>query len=96
MSYSILEALFYGKIIPWERKSTNTHERKELGEKIENERQYFVERMSFDDCQRFEKMFSLFMQVNYEEEIDIYLHGFTLGSLIMMEIMEKKGDIINE
>jgi len=28
--------------------------------------------------------------------MDIYSHGFTLGTLLMMEVLEKEADIIEE
>lgn len=96
MSYSMLEAIFNGKVIPWERKTIPTPHRKELENKIEIDRLYFIQKMSIDDGKRFEELHDRFMELTYEEELDVYSHGFTLGSLMMMEVMEKKGEIINE
>ena len=96
MSYSLIDALFNGKLIPWERKGSFTPKRRELECKIEREKKYFAKKMSLCDRDRFEELQNLFMQATYEEEIDIYSHGFTLGSHLMMEIMEKKENIINE
>ena len=92
----MLTALFNGKIAPWERKFNHSPNRSKLEKKIESETQYFNEKLSSDDCQRLEKLFNLLGQANCDEEVDVYLHGFTLGSLMMMEVMDKKGDIINE
>ena len=96
MSYSMLEALFNGQVIPWERKSNPTPHRKQLEEKIENERLYFTQKMLLEDCERFEELHNLFMQLTCEEELEVYSHGFTLGSLMMIEIMDKKQEIIHE
>lgn len=93
---SIIEALFDGKIIPWERRSIHTPERKALEEKIEKEKKYFTQKMSLDDCKRFEELENLYQEVAFDEELGIYSHGFTLGALLLMEVMRKKEDIINE
>ena len=96
MAYSIMEALFDGKIIPWERRNSNTPERKELEEKLENSKRYFIEKMSLDDRQRFQGFEDLYSDAAFDEEVDIYSHGFTLGILLMMEVMLKKEEIINK
>lgn len=90
MTYSIMEALFDGRIIPWERRSPPTPERRELAAKIENEKRHFVEKMSLDDCKRFEELENLYNQAALDEEVGVYAHGFTLGALLMMEVMEQK------
>ena len=95
MPYSIMEALFDGKIIPWERRNTNSAERKALEEKIENEKRYFIGKMSLDDCTRFEALVGLYADATYDEEVEIYSHGFTLGALLMLEVTAKKEAIIN-
>lgn len=95
MSYSIMEALFDGRVIPWERRNTHTSERKALEEKIENEKRHFIEKMSIDDCKRFQDLENLLGNATFDEEVDIYSHGFMLGMLLMMEVMEKKDSVIN-
>lgn len=95
MSYSIMEALFDGRVIPWERRNTMSAERQELANKIEDEKRYFVEKMSLDDCKRFEELEGLYNEAGLDEEVDIYSHGFTLGALLMLEVMEKKREIIS-
>ena len=96
MAYSIMEALFDGRVIPWERRNVMSAERKALEEKIQNEKRHFIERMSLDDCKRFEELEGLYNTAGLDEEVDIYSHGFTLGALLMMEVMAKKEKIINE
>ena len=92
----MLEALCNGKIIPWERKNIPTLKSKELYDKLEEERLYFTKKMSPADCKRYEELYGLFMEATYNEEMDSYSQGFTVGSLIMMEIMEKKELIISD
>lgn len=96
MAYSIMEALFDGRVIPWERRNVMSAERKALEKKIEDEKRYFIQKMSLDDCQRFQAFVDLLSAAGLDEEVDVYSHGFTLGTLLMLEVMEKKGEIINE
>lgn len=95
MSFPIMEALFNGRIIPWERSNADTPERKALEEKIEHEKRHFVEKMSMDDCKRFQDLENLYLQSSFDEQEQIYIHGFTLGALLMMEVMENKEGVIN-
>lgn len=94
MLYSIMEALFDGGIIPWERRRRMSKERKAIEEKIQREKRYFVEKMSLDDCQRFEALEALYGEAAHDEETDTYAHGFTLGAMLMLEVMEKKSDML--
>ena len=96
MTYSIMEALFVGRVIPWERYNLMSAERKALEEKIQKEKRYFIEKMSLDDCKRFEELEGLYNEAGLDEEVDIYSNGFTLGALLMMEVMAKKQEIIDE
>ena len=96
MEKSIIEALYNGKIAPWERRFMHTPERDKLEERIEAEKNYFQGKMSEDDWAHFAKLEELLGNTSAYEDIDSYLHGFTLGALIMLEIMEKKDIIINE
>lgn len=96
MSKSIFEALFFGKISIWEREVTVSPERREIEKKIESEKRYFIEKMSLDDCQRFQALENLYIQASEDEEIGIFSHGFTMGALIMLEIYAGRDEIINE
>ena len=90
---SIFKALIYGRINPWDRRIIHSSERKEIEQKIEAEKGYFIERMSPDDYKRFEALESLYFQVSVDEDIDIFTHGFTMGVLIMQAVSAKQEDI---
>lgn len=64
MSYSIMEALFDGRIIPWERRCTITPEHRALVDKIGKEKSHFIEKMSLDDCKRFDELEQLFTEAH--------------------------------
>ena len=60
MAYSIMAALFDERFTQYERCAALTDERKAIKEKIENEKLYFTDKMSFDDCQRYQELEELY------------------------------------
>lgn len=89
---SILEDLYYGRISVWGRKATPSAERSEVSRKIEDERQYFLGKMSPDDCERFQALEDLYTQSGDFEEIDAFYHGFRMGALLMIEVFADDKD----
>ena len=65
-------------------------------EKYQKEKQLYIETISSEDCKSFKHLEEMFMQVAFDEEVQIYSHGFTLGALLMMEVLQKKETIINK
>lgn len=95
MSYSTMEALSGGRVVSWGRRSIHAPERKTLEEKTENKTRCFIEKMSLDECRRFQQLENLFLQAAFDDEADIYPHSFTLSALLMTEITIKKEAIRN-
>lgn len=96
MRHSILHALFDGNVIPWERPIPMSAERMALETKIESEKQYFMESISSDDRKRFEELTDMYAEVSFDEDNTACSYGFTLGALLMMEVMEKKEAMIRK
>jgi len=92
----IMKALYYGRVIPWERRVVMTDERKKVEKSIEREKQYFAESMSTADRERFERLGNLCVSASCYEDVDIYSNGFTLGALLMLEVLENAESIISE
>jgi len=90
MSPSILEALYNGDLNPGERPYNSNPKRKRLNEKIETEREYFVGKMPPDDYQRFQALEGLQIEAAIEDEARVYSYGFALGTLLMVEVMERR------
>jgi len=88
MKQSILTDLYFGRISPWERRPAQCEERFTVNRKIENEKRYFVQRMSLDDCQRFQAFENLYLQASGLEELDAFSHGFKLGVTLMCAVFE--------
>ncbi len=89
--------LYFGNVSPWELPPSHTVEYREISCKIESEEQYFTSKMSEDDYQRFEDYKTLLWQLNSMDDIDIFSHGFKLGTLLMMEMFSDEiGSPYNE
>lgn len=82
----ILTDLYYGRISPWERRPIRSTEGREIDRKIEDEKRYFKQKMSLDDCQRFQELENLYTQSSGAEQVDAFAHGFKLGAELMIAV----------
>ena len=85
----MLREIYSGKVIPWERRNRKSKEHLEIVRTIEDEERYFVSKMSLDDCDRFQKLTNLYTELMASEEGEIFSYGFTMGALLMMDVMEE-------
>jgi len=82
----IFESLYNGDFSAFERKMPQTQKNLDLYEKIEAEDKYFKQKMSDEDCQRFEKLQDLHIESsNYEQE-DAFAYGFKLATMLMSAV----------
>ena len=79
----VLTDLYYGRVSPWERRSVHGAERREIDRNIEEEKRYFLQKMSSDDCQRFEELEDLYIQSYEPEQVDAFSFGSKLGVKMM-------------
>ncbi len=86
---NILHNLYHGNIIPWERRETNSEKRLALLRKLEREEGYFMEKLSPEDCQRFQALSSLHTELFTTEEEKLFSYGFSLGMLLAMDVMKE-------
>jgi len=93
---NILHGLFNGNIIPWERRDPHSEKNLEIVRKIEEEERYFMGKMSLDDCQRFQALSNLQSELSSSEEDNIFSYGFTLGLLLMLDVMDEAKLITGE
>ena len=96
MEKSILKSLFKGEVIPGESKFVQNEKSKELSAKIRSDRTYFEANMSQDEKSRFDQYHCLISERNCIESYDEQVYAFSVGLLMGLEVMEKKGDMINE
>jgi len=89
MYNSILESLYHGEINLNERKAICTPPKDEIERKIQAEKEYFHNEFSPDVCKRLEKLENLYTEAFGIENIEIFTHGFKIGALMMLEILEE-------
>ncbi|WP_312431030.1 DUF6809 family protein [Lacrimispora sp.] len=93
---SILCGLYNGDIIPWERRNPQSEQQLELLRKIEDEERYFMAKMSLDDCQRFQELSHMHMELSTAGEDNLFSYAFSLGMLLTMEVMKETDGIFND
>jgi len=83
----MLREMYEGKIAPWERHNRCTAEQLEITQKIAAEEKYFESKLSPEDYERFEALFSMHTEIYELNEYDIYSYGFSVGLLLMQDVM---------
>ena len=94
MEKFIMEALFSGEIKPWRTQPSYTQKHLYRKDRIKEEQEYFKERLSPEDWKRFEGLEHLYMQEAYEEETENHAYGFTLATLLMMEVFGRRDQVM--
>jgi len=90
----IMRSLYNGKIVPWERRQKPNPELLKTAREADSEQKYFMEKMSLDDCQRFQEFINLQAELLSHEEDGIFAYGFTLGVMLMTDVMNEADAII--
>lgn len=93
---SIIQSLYSGAIIPWERNDADIERRNEVLQKLEDEERYFLEKMPQNDCLRFQALSSLHMEFATIGEENLFSYAFTLGMLLAMDVMKESEEIFND
>jgi len=86
MSGNILHDLYNGQFNAWSRRSAGTVESKAVRIKIDDENRYFMQKMSPDDCRRFEELDNLYFKYSDFEQADAFSYGFRLGTILMCAV----------
>ena len=84
----MLREIYYGKVIPCERKNRVIEEQKEILKKIADEEKYFTSKMSPEDYERFQELSDLYSKLSESEEVEAFTYGIMMGTLMMKEIMD--------
>ena len=92
---SILCGLYNGDIIPWERRNPQSEQQREIRRKLEEEERYFMAKMSLDDCQRFQELSHLHMELYSAGEEQLFSYTFTLVMLLAMDVMKESEVVFN-
>lgn len=88
---NLLHELYYGKIIPCERRSRNKEELQEIVRKIGEEEKYLTSKMSPDDCVRFDNLSDLYYKLSDMEEYEVFAYSFSMGARFMLDILDEAG-----
>lgn len=89
---SILHDFYNGRFTAWERRLIRTAENISINNKVEDEKRYFMHKMSLDDCQRFEALESLYSHSSDYEQEDAFAYGFKLGTMLMCAVFMGEGE----
>lgn len=88
---SIIDALFDGKILPYEQIGVSGDEEYDaLNQNISEKREYFKSRLTEEDCKRLEALDLLYEQSASVQDVETFRYGFRLGVLIMAEVFTGK------
>ena len=79
---NIIREIYRGDYAPPSNKPFQTAENKAIINKIENEKRYFVQKMSLDDVQRFDKLEDLYMDFSCFEQENAFICGFKMGMML--------------
>ena len=85
----MLRELYFGKIIPWERKSRICEEQLARLKKIEEEENYFLNKLSPEDGERFKAFQNLNDNFTSSEDGDTFSYGIAMGAMLMMDILNE-------
>lgn len=85
---SILEKLYNGDVYPAQDIVCNTPEYRELFNKINEERQYFMKQLSPEDEDRFDEFENLLSESSSMYAYANFVYGFKLGTMLMCEVIK--------
>lgn len=91
---SILEDLYDGNIYPAELIISKNPEYQPLSQKVSDVMDMWRKKLSEDDYNQLESLLDLRSELGSMEASASFMYGFKLGALIMMEMLDGKGDVV--
>ena len=86
---SILEDLYTGKISPMENIVPDNPAYRSTSTKVGDMREYFLQKLSDEDCEKFRPWNQLIQEVYYMEGYENFSYGFRLAVWLLMEAMKE-------
>ena len=86
---SIFQNLYYGKIIPWERRNRHSEEQQKIVRQIGEEEDRFVSRLLPEDSERYQKLVALRSTLYESEESGLFAYSLTLGVMLILGILDE-------
>ena len=93
MRKSMLRDLYYGNILPWERKRVQDADYNLLIRKIEEIEVQFRNLLSPEYYEKLEEMKNLQAQAEAIEEAYLFEYAFCMGALMMCDIFDYRENI---
>ncbi|TCL72450.1 hypothetical protein EDC14_1006165 [Hydrogenispora ethanolica] len=90
----ILEELHAGKIYPDELILPKDPQYRPINQKISDAMKVWREKLSETDYQQLESLMNLHSQSDAMEATASFVHGFKLGALIMMEVLNGREEVV--
>lgn len=91
---NILENLYDGNIYPAELIISKNPEYQPLSQKVSDVMDIWRKKLSEDDYNQLESLLDLRSELGSMEASASFMYGFKLGALIMMEVLDGKGDVV--
>ena len=86
---NILQNLYNGKIIPWERRNPKSEEQHVLIQKIDEEEKSFISLISPEANERYQKLLALRSALFESADGELFAYSFTLGALLMSDMLDE-------
>jgi hypothetical protein len=90
----ILEELHAGNISPDELTVPKDPQYRRINQKISDEMESWREKLSETDYQQLEELLDLRSQSDALEATAAFTHGFKLGALIMIEVLNGREEVV--
>lgn len=84
----MLKDLYYGRVIPWERRNIHSEEQRVITRKIEAEEGYFADKLPPDDRERFQALSELYSELAEVSEAELFSYSVSFGALLMADILD--------
>ena len=85
---SVLEDLYFGRIHPYERCSSQ--EEQQLTEELAEHYEWLLETMTEEQREHFERFKDCLQEIGMLAERDMFMYGFRLGTRLMVEALTTK------
>jgi len=84
---NVFRDLYNGEFMPFERRPICNDENR-VNIKIEDAKRYFVQKMSLDDVEKFQKLEDLYMDSSHYEQEGAFAYGFKMGLMLGVAVFE--------
>jgi hypothetical protein len=92
---SILEALYAGRIAPFETIFPKNPEYLQLGRKITTNTAEWRKKLSEDDYQSLDALLELCGEIRTLESGATFDYGFRLGAMLMLEVLTGRDELVD-